>query len=168
MPVDDEAKEKSDPLVYMNQLTRWPDPPPMSARWFGKLAEACRMIAERDDRITTLTEENAAYEGMKDGFAIRIADAEAMIALINTEKETQRINAEQRTQQLMQARKEIATLTEQLRVARDDNARLAGVVEAGKQGWAATIKENNRLRDWIQNNTGYCIARAALKEKPNA
>lgn len=45
---------------------------------------------------------------------------------------------------------DITAITAERNRLREDNARLAGVVEAGKQGWKKTIQENDRLRKALE------------------
>ena len=41
----------SDPLDYMNEFSRWKEPPPYSEGWIQALAKACNRISERDDEL---------------------------------------------------------------------------------------------------------------------
>lgn len=52
----------SDPLDYMNQLSRWPDPPEYDPKWARAVSAACCMIAERDKKIDELEEKINALE----------------------------------------------------------------------------------------------------------
>lgn len=47
----------SDPLDYMNRVTKWDAPPPPNEQWEKALARACEIIAERDEQIKQLRKE---------------------------------------------------------------------------------------------------------------
>jgi len=62
---------KLDAVEYMNALCTWNNPPKWSDRWSKKVAWACEIIVERDERIAELTAENKRLssqlpEGMQD------------------------------------------------------------------------------------------------------
>ena len=51
------TQAKADPLDYMNRLMKWPtleSMPPTDDRWLKKIADACNLIANRDDEIAAL------------------------------------------------------------------------------------------------------------------
>ena len=45
---------KLDAVEYMNELCTWNNPPKWSDRWSKKVAWACEIIVERDERISEL------------------------------------------------------------------------------------------------------------------
>ena len=62
-----------------------------------------------------------------------------------------------------QTRKELEYRAE-IRKLKTDNARLAGVLEAGKAGWNKHLQENKQLRDLL-GRAGHALEHGSYKEQ---